>query len=121
MTETKSAQQIWETTLDKLQVHINKSNYHTWFKRTIGLDSEDGQFVVGVPNAFVAEYLDRNQRSLIEKVLTGLTQQEVQVQFQVHNDPPNFTSRRSQLHAAELQAACDAPTPADRYFTPVCA
>ena len=107
MTETKSAQQIWETTLDKLQVHINKANYHTWFKRTIGLDSQDGQFVVGVPNAFVAEYLDRNQRSLIEKVLTGLTQQGVQVQFQVHNAPSSplayQKSRRKAIPSQQIR------------------
>lgn len=85
MTETTSAQRTWETALGELQIQVNKSNYHTWLKGTTGLNCQDGQFVVGVPNTFVAEYLDRNQRSLIEKVLTDLTQQEVQVKFQIHN------------------------------------
>jgi chromosomal replication initiator protein len=81
----KSAQHVWEAALGELQIHVNKSNYHTWLKGTIGLNCQDGQFIIGVPNTFVAEYLDRNQRSLIEKVLTDLTQQELQVLFQVHD------------------------------------
>ncbi len=83
MLEARSAPQIWETALGELQIQVNKPNYHTWLQKTVGLSYLDSQFVVGVPNTFVAEYLDRNQRSLIEKVLTGLTHQEVQVQFQV--------------------------------------
>ena len=47
--------------------------------------------------AFVAEYLDRNQRSLIEKVLTGLIPDGVQVHFQVTSDwqgsPPRSGNR----------------------------
>jgi len=38
-----------------------------------------------VPNAFVAEYLDKNLRSLIEKTLIGITQSEVKVTFVVDN------------------------------------
>ena len=34
-------------------------------------------------DTFVAEYLDHNQRSLVEKVLTGVLHQEVAVHFQV--------------------------------------
>ena len=94
MTEAKSAQQVWETALGELQIQVNKSNYHTWLKGTTGLSCQDGQFVIGVPNTFVAEYLDKNQRSLIEKVLTDLTQHEVQVQFQIHTHLSDVSARQ---------------------------
>ena len=97
MIEPRSAQQIWETALGELQIQVNKPNYRTWLEKTTGLSYQDDDFVIGVPNTFVAEYLDRNQRSLIEKVLTGLTHEEVQVQFQVngshHNPAPRSDSR----------------------------
>lgn len=88
MTEARSAQQIWEVALGELQIQVNKSNYRTWLAKTAGLGYQDEQFVIGVPNTFVAEYLDKNQRSLIEKALTGLIHHEVQVQFQVDTKPP---------------------------------
>jgi len=81
---TGSAEAIWEAALGELQIQVNKPNYRTWLERTIGLSYEDTQFVIGVPNTFVAEYLDRNQRSLIEKTLTGLTQHNINVAFHVY-------------------------------------
>ncbi|MBA7644536.1 Chromosomal replication initiator protein DnaA [subsurface metagenome] len=81
--EAGSAQQIWETALGELQIQVNKPNYRTWLEKTAGLSYQDNQFVVGVPNTFVAEYLDKNQRSLIEKTLIGLTGRDTKVLFQV--------------------------------------
>ncbi len=79
-----SPQEIWETTLGELQVQVSKANYRTWLNKTIGLSYRDKTFVIGVPNTFAAEYLEKNQRSLIEKALGGLTVSDVRVVFQVN-------------------------------------
>ncbi len=81
--EARSAQKIWEAALGELQVQVTKPNYRTWLEKTVGLSYEDNQFVVGVPNTFIAEYLDQNQRSLIEKTLIGLTHPGIRVRFQI--------------------------------------
>ena len=81
--QARSAQEIWEAALGELQIQVNKSNYRTWLQKTVGLAYQNGQFVIGVPNTFVAEYLANNQRSLIEKTLIGLTNHNTQVVFQV--------------------------------------
>jgi chromosomal replication initiator protein len=81
--EARSAQEIWETALGELQLQVTKANYRTWLEKTTGLSFEDGRFVVGVPNTFVCEYLSRNQRSLIEKTLIGLTRPGIEVDFEV--------------------------------------
>ena len=96
--EARPAQEIWEAALGELQIQVSKPNYRTWLAKTTGLNYLDSQFVVGVPNAFVAEYLDKNQRSLIEKTLIGLTQQNIKVFFQVDIDPhkrkmPRFVTK----------------------------
>ncbi|HEX78958.1 MAG TPA: chromosomal replication initiator protein DnaA [Dehalococcoidia bacterium] len=79
----RSAQEIWEAALGELQLQINKPNYQTWFQGTRGAAYQDGQFVISVPSAFVAEYLDKNQRSLIEKTLIGLIHDSnIHVHFQ---------------------------------------
>lgn len=79
----RSAQQIWEAALGELQIQVNKQNYRTWLEKTVGLSYQDNQFVVGVPNTFIAEYLDKNQRSLIEKTLISLTRPDIKVLFRV--------------------------------------
>ncbi len=88
-TKTRTPQEIWETALGELQLQVSKPNYRTWFKKTIGLSYRDNQFTIGVPNTFAAEYLEKNQRSLIEKALIGLTSAGVQVVFQVNGKSGN--------------------------------
>jgi len=82
--ENRSAREIWDAALGELQVQVSRSNYRTWLEKTVGLEYQNEYFVVSVPNTFIAEYLDRNQRSLIEKTLIHLTSSpEIQVSFQV--------------------------------------
>ena len=83
--EPDSAKRIWETALGELEIQVSRNNYQTWLEKTVGLTRSDGEFIIGVPNAFVAEYLERNQRSLIEKTLIGLSGSEVRAVFQVNN------------------------------------
>jgi chromosomal replication initiator protein len=87
-----SAQETWEAALGELQVQVTKSYYRTWLEKTRGLSYEDDQFVIGVPNAFVAEYLNQNQRSLIEKTLIGLTRPDIKVSFRVGSARPTTAS-----------------------------
>ena len=90
--EARSAQYIWEATLGELQIQVSKPNYRTWLEKTLGLTYQDNQFVVGVPNTFVAEYLDKNQRSLIEKTLIGITGHDIKVVFHIdtnHRSSPS--------------------------------
>ncbi|HEY51389.1 MAG TPA: chromosomal replication initiator protein DnaA [Dehalococcoidia bacterium] len=83
--EIRSAREIWGVALGELQVQVSRSNYRTWLEKTEGLEYQNGCFIVSVPNTFIAEYLDRNQRSLIEKTLIHLTASpEIQVSFQVN-------------------------------------
>ena len=88
----RSAQEIWEAALGELQLQVNKPNYHTWFKGAKGLAYQGDQFIIGVPNAFIAEYLDKNQRSLIEKTLIGLTGGNITIHFRVSSAQPDFSA-----------------------------
>jgi len=85
--KVKTSQELWEAALGELQMQVSKANYRTWLEKTIGLAFQDGQFVIGVPNTFVEEYLDKNQRSLIEKTLSNLTQSDTKAQFRVGSLP----------------------------------
>ena len=95
--EARSAQEIWEAALGELQIQVSKSNYRTWLEKTVGLGYQDNQFVIGVPNIFASEYLDQNQRSLIEKTLIGLTHRDIKVLFCIDtrhkNSPTSYSSR----------------------------
>jgi chromosomal replication initiator protein len=86
--DKRPPKETWEIALGELQVQVSKANFRTWFSKTVGLSYRDNQFVIGVPNTFAAEYLEKNQRQLIEKALAGLTAPGVQVVFQVNGKSP---------------------------------
>lgn len=81
--KSRSAQDIWDAALGELQVQVSKANFKTWLEKTRGLSYQDNHLILGVSNTFIAEYLDKNLRSLIEKTLMGITQCEVKLSFQV--------------------------------------
>jgi chromosomal replication initiator protein len=87
--KTRTAKEIWDIALGDLQIQISKPNYRTWFSKTAGISYENNQFIIGVPNTFAAEYLEKNQLSLIEKALYGLTASGVQIIFQVNGKSHN--------------------------------
>ncbi len=87
--KTRTAKEIWDIALGDLQVQVSKPNYRTWFSKTAGLSYQDNEFVIGVPNTFAAEYLEKNQLSLIEKALNGLTAPGVRIVFQVNGKSHN--------------------------------
>jgi chromosomal replication initiator protein len=87
----KSAQQIWETALGELQLQVSKQNYRTWLEKTVGLSYEDNTFIIGAPNTFTTEYLDKKLRSLVEKTLIGHTADDIRLVFQVHNGHQGLT------------------------------
>ena len=74
---------IWKAALGELQLQVTRPSYETWLRDTTGVSFGDGEFVVGTPNAFVAEMLEQRMYSLISQVLERITTHKVDVRFQV--------------------------------------
>jgi chromosomal replication initiator protein len=91
--KSRSAQDIWDAALGELQLQVSKANYRTWLEKTRGLSFQDNYLILSVTNTFVAEYLDKNLRSLIEKTLIGITQSEVKVSFQVEGQSRSLENK----------------------------
>ncbi len=90
--ESESAHGIWDAALGELQIQVSKPNYRTWLEKTVGWSYQNNEFVISVPSTFVAEYLDKNQRSLIEKTLIDLTSSpDIKVTFQVDGKYKNLS------------------------------
>jgi len=69
--------------LELLKDKMNKSNFRTWLKDTIPLSFDGEAFVVGAKSTFVAEYLNHNQRGVIENALTEVVSEAVMFVCQV--------------------------------------
>jgi chromosomal replication initiator protein len=92
----RSAKDIWEAAKGALQVQVNKANYETWLKDTIGVSHQGDQFVVGTPRAFAKEWLEKRLYSLVRKTLINVIGQDIEVHFQVCPSP-SLVSERHEL------------------------
>ena len=79
----QQAKQVWEAVLGELQIQVTRPSYETWLKDTIGIAKERGEFIVGTPNAFVAEMLEQRMYSLISQAMERVTNSRSEVRFQV--------------------------------------
>jgi chromosomal replication initiator protein len=103
----RSPRDTWDIALGSLQVQVSAAAYDTWLRDSQGLSFDGEEFVVGVPNAFVAEWLQRRMRSLLERTLTDLLRQPVRIV--VHVTDPVQTAMTEALGGADPGPV---PTPA---------
>ncbi|MFA6094556.1 MAG: chromosomal replication initiator protein DnaA [Candidatus Paceibacterota bacterium] len=64
---------IWESVLAEMEMAVSKANFNTWFKDTYIVKMEDGVIYLGVPNAFVRDWLLNKYHGSILKALRGTT------------------------------------------------
>ena len=78
---------VWQAVLGEIEVSVSRASYVTWFKNTSLLRLDNDILVVGVPNIFIKQQLERKFDDLVKGALqnNGLTPK--QVQYKVHSGP----------------------------------
>lgn len=96
------AEQAWQAALGQLQIEMPKAAYDTWVRDAQFISYEDGLFVIGIPNAYVRDWLDSRLSSTIKRMLTGIMNRSVQVRFIVWNGNGNRRPEESLQDAMPL-------------------
>lgn len=79
----KEAKEIWEKCLEILKEKVNKPNFDTWLKGTVGLLYQGTVFIIGVPREDIGKYLMENQRSGLENVLAQVTKKRLGIGYRI--------------------------------------
>ncbi len=69
--------------LEHLKGQLLPANYETWLKDTVGISYRKDCLVVGTPTVSATEWLEKRLLSMIRKALLGITDSEIDIQFQV--------------------------------------
>jgi chromosomal replication initiator protein len=78
-----NAQQAWQAALGQLQMEMPKASFDTWVREADLIAYEDGEFMIGVPNAYARDWLESRLTSTITRMLTGIMNRTCGVQFSV--------------------------------------
>ena len=60
---------LWQAVLGEIELSVSRASYVTWFKNTQLLRQKDNVLVVGVPNVFIKQQLERKYNQLIVDTL----------------------------------------------------
>jgi chromosomal replication initiator protein len=98
--------QVWEKCLSNVENRINHQSFCTWLKPTRALGWEEDSLLVGVPNNFVADWLKRHYRDMLNDSLAGITSPPRKVMFRITSNAPGIEEEQP------VQPAEDEPRPA---------
>src|SRR5579883_792793 len=70
---------LWQAVLGEIELSVSHGNFVTWFKNTQLLQGTDSVVVIGVPNVFIKQQLERKYSELILKTLekNGLSPERI--------------------------------------------
>jgi chromosomal replication initiator protein len=74
---------IWESALLEIEMNVSTANFNTWFKETSIAKLENGVIFLGVPNAFVKEWLSNKYHNFILKVLRELAEEVRSLEYTI--------------------------------------
>ena len=104
---TQRAKRLWSAVLGDLEMQVTKPSFDTWLKSTTGVDASEGALVVGAPNTFVAEMLERRMHRLILEAVERVNRKPTAVRFQVVSGADGAESNGS---GGSSPSASDPPT-----------
>ena len=101
---------LWQAVLGEVELSISRGNFVTWFKNTSLVQHDDQAVIVGVPNVFIKQQLERKYVDLLRETLkkNGMAPKELIFKIQAMapirepEDEP-LLAVATAVHTADIQ------------------
>ena len=91
-------EQAWQSVLGQLQVEMPKASFDTWVRDTQVVSCDDSHMVIGTYNGYARDWLDSRLASTVSRLLVGVLNRTVEVEFVVMEPP---AAEKSEDESAE--------------------
>ena len=78
---------LWQAVLGDIEISLSRGNYLTWFKNTQLMKQQDDQVVIGVPNVFIKQQLERKYHDLITETLRKNGVEAPVIEYKIQSAP----------------------------------
>ncbi|HUD06048.1 MAG TPA: chromosomal replication initiator protein DnaA [Candidatus Saccharimonadales bacterium] len=78
---------LWQAVLGEIELSVSRASFVTWFKNTQLLRRSDEILIVGVPNVFIKQQLERKFNELIMDTLKKNGVNPGQIEYKIHTSP----------------------------------
>ncbi len=75
---------LWQAVLGEIELTVSRASFVTWFKNTHMLRYKDNTLVVGVPNVFIKQQLERKYNQLIADMLSKNGVKPDKIEYKIH-------------------------------------
>ncbi len=76
---------LWQAVLGEIELSVSRGNFITWFKNTALLRLDDSTVVIGVPNVFIKQQLERKYNDLIVTTLRKNDVTSPTIEYKIHS------------------------------------
>src|SRR5512138_3244769 len=81
-----NVEQAWQSVLGQLQMEMPRASFDTWVRDTRPVSYQDGTLTIGVRNAYARDWLESRLASTVSRLLVGIMNASVAVNFVVHGN-----------------------------------
>lgn len=85
----------WQAVLGQLEMDMAKATYDTWVRDAEFIDHTEDMYTIGVPNAYARDWLESRLTSTVTRLLTGMLNQSVDVEFVVSPENATLTEEKA--------------------------
>src|SRR4029078_6681632 len=93
---------LWQAVLGEIELSVSRGNFVTWFKNTQLVRQKDDVLVVGVPNIFVKNQLERKFNDLVVEVLAKNGVKPERIEYKIHTGISVISSEPKSSNTEEL-------------------
>src|SRR5690554_3560582 len=76
---------LWQAVLGEIELSVSRASYLTWFKNTRLLKHKDDMLVIGVPNVFIKQQLERKFNQLVVDTLKKNGVTTTHIEYKIHS------------------------------------
>jgi chromosomal replication initiator protein len=76
---------LWQAVLGEIELSVSRGNFVTWFKNTVLLQSGSESIVIGVPNIFIKQQLERKYNDLLLQTLHKNGIEVSTIEYKIHS------------------------------------
>lgn len=76
---------LWQAVLGEIELTVSRGSFVTWFKNTHLLRYKDDVLVIGVPNVFIKQQLERKYNQLIVDTLAKNGVKPETIEYKIHS------------------------------------
>lgn len=89
----------WDQILARVHAEVGETRFNLWFRNSVAVSCDDGLLTIGVPSAFMAEWLETHYAKLLSSAAAAELRRPVAVRFRV--DGALFRDRRREEASAK--------------------